>query len=600
MRAFLVPPPPPRLPPRHVQGFGLWESLLLVALIGALLTVAFVSQQSTAHLRIERQQAATALWADQQVAGFVASHLRLPCPDVDGDGYEDCGGGSTGLLPILSLGSKADAAARGPLKLDYATLVAAPDLTRLESYWEPETWDGTKYSYGTANGLDLCSKLWASVTADPDAAAYSIGLQRGDGVPDLVRFHPAAALSNALNCVTTISSVNGIALAVDVVNEVLSEQESLKQDAISTIAFNALHIILTAVDMAVAAVGLVSSIATLAEASAALAAAIASCIILVGCAEIPVFTAAVIAAGVAIGLFGAAIAAGAVAIGILATSTSLAVEVANKTGNDAGDQTLDIDPEAARQAAEDADAKADAEEDKADEYYQTMLDKAQDKTNAYNHVINLANTVDPDNTYDADVNAALAAAVALDDAMYDRDQAQGNLDQANKRVADLTNTYSRVQDSCASADLPKEQYKCDAVPTVYQQLQSAQATADTMQGIRDEANTKYNAASTDYANAAFKVYSDFAGTDPLSALTIYFAIDDYRKQYAEWREAVDAYNVQLQVAAQARSSAQGAADAYQQLLESLANPGSGSGSGITVWAGAEAILRQADANGVLE
>ncbi len=595
---------PTRLGRQADSGFALWDALLLAALIAALLLVAFVSQQSRNHMNQAQGQDATLLWADQQVAGFTSSHLRLPCPDTNGDGFEDCGSGITsGLLPVQTLGLKADAARRGPMRILYSVLRSSGmDPTVLESYFEPEMWDGTKYSYGAVNGLDFCRKLADIVEGNPATIAYTVGVKRLDGEPDLERSRSVADLSNNLSCITTMASVNGIALAVDVVNEVLDQQQSTKEDAIITIAFNVLHIVLTAIDVTVAGIGLAASIATLAGASAALATAIGTCIVLVGCAFIPPYTAAVIAAGIAIGLFAAAIVAGVAAIVTLIASTALAIEVAIKTGNDPGDQVLDIDIDDVRQAALDAADQATAEENKAAQRHNAMINAENAKNNAYDLVISRSNSKDPSNTHDADVNAAMSAAVALNNASQARDDAQGKLDQANKRVSELTDAVSLQQDSCSNADLPNEQYKCDAVPAVQNKLAEAQQDVTVKQAAFNLAIYQFLTANTNYNVAMQAVLNDFGEPAGCSIFfpTVACAIDDYRKKYLVWQKSVDAYNIQHQTAIDARNSANQSWDAYVQLRDQGFPSGTGSGSAIMVWAGAEAILKQADANGVVK
>lgn len=589
-------------PARSITGFALWDTLLLVALIAALLVVAFVSQQAYIHLRVTQQQAATVLWADQQVAGFAVSHRRLPCPDINGDGLEDCGAGSTaGALPLLTLGLQADAATRGPINILYT--VDRPltmDLAVLASYFEPQQWDGTKYSYGNVNGLDFCGKLADIVSAAADTTAYTVGLKRKDGEADLVRSHSAADISNSLSCVTTMSSVNGIALAVDVVNEVLAQQQSTNQSAKITIAFNVLHVILTAVDVALSGVALANSIETEAESAALLAAAIVSCIVLVGCAEIPPLTAAVVAAGVAIGLSGVAIGLSAAAIITLVASTGLAIDVAIKTGNDPGNQTLDINLSDMNAAATKAENQANADEAKAASAYTTMQNKATDRNNAYNAITTADNAVDPQHNHDALVTTATTDAVALDNAQQAKDQAQGDLDQANKKVSQLTDSYTHAQTNCAGATLPAEQYKCDAVARVHQQLLDAQAAVGAKQTALNNANTQLVAAQSAYNAALQAITNTFAG-NASGAANLVGAINNYKTKYAQWQNAVAGYNVLHQTALDSRNSATQARNVYNQLAYNLAHPGTTpTGSAITVWAGAAAILQQADANGVVQ
>ena len=590
---------------RASSGFALWDTLLLVALIGALLLVAFVSQQSRVHLHKAQEQAATLLWADQQVAGFSSSHLRLPCPDTNNDGLEDCAGNAVdGLLPVRTLGLKADAATRGPVRILYNMLrPPGMDPAVLASYFEPEMWDGTKYNYGTANGLDFCRKLADVVAANAAAVAYTVGLKRLDGEPDLERSHSASDLSNNLSCITTMSSVNGIALAVDVVNEVLSQQQSTHDAAIITIAFNALHIVLTAIDISLNAILMAASIAALGVASGLLAGAVASCIVLVGCAFIPVYTAAVTFAAVSIGLFGVAIGLGVAAIVTLVVSTALAIEVAIKTGNDPGDQTLDVDLDQVKQAALDSATKATEEENKVTAFYNDMINKQNAKNLAYDRVYSSAQSADPDDDYDADVNAAMAAAIAYNNASQALDTAQGELDQANDDVSSMIDAYAKQQDDCANAEPKRKPYICDAVPKVLDRLHAAQQKAAVKLTARNNAANQFNVASAAYTTAMNKISDDFGDATIcwlFPGLGVYCGIEDYRQKYLLWQKSIAAYNVQRETAIKARASANQAWAAYVQMRDQGLPGATGSGGAITVWAGAEAILRQADANGVVE
>lgn len=576
---------------RRIAGFGLWDSLLLVALVAVMLVAAFVSQQARTHLRTAEQQSATLLWADQQVAGFVASHLRLPCPDSNGSGLEDCTSGvQQGLLPLVTLGLQANAATRGPVRIKY-NLQRPPgmDPGLLESYFEPQQWDGTLYDYGTSNGLDLCGKLVDIVNADPGAVAYSVALTREDGIPDLVKQHSTSDLASSLNCITTMSSVNGIALAVDVVNEVIDQQSSTNDAAVITIAFNVLHMALASIDAISAAVGLAASIATEVASAAALAGAIASCIVLVGCAFIAPYTAAVAAAAVAIGLYATTIALDAAAFVVLAVSTGLAIDVAIKTGNAPGNQTASVDLTQQEQAAESAEQTATDAENDAAAAQVTLQNALAARDLAYQQVIGLAQG--------STIDTVLAAAVTLDNATSAQAQAQGNFDQANDRVTDLTASYTQAQASCASANLPSEQYKCDAVSQVNANLVQAQQNVTVTQTALTAANQQVVDATTAYNNAKTAVATAFPG---LWVLSLQSAIDGYRDAYAVWQKDTDAYNTQEQRALDARSNATQARAAYNQLVASQAAGPTPTGSGIQVWAGAEAILKQADANGVVE
>ncbi len=586
-----------------MTGFALWDVLLLVALIASILLAIFLIQQSRTELRTVEQRNARLLWADQLVEGFASSNLRLPCPDIDGDGFEDCGSGAVqGSLPLLSLGLKGDAATRGPQEIFYTVLRpdAARDIAQLSSLFEPVDWEGTPYAYDTSNGLDFCQKL----ANNPAAIAYSLGVKQDDGEPNLVKQRGTDELANSMSCLTTMMSVNGIALAVDVVNEVIDEQDSIREEAIIMIAFNVLHVVLAGIDVALAAINLATSIAMLGTASGLLSGAIASCIVLVGCAFIPVYTAAVVAAVIAITLSGVAIAAGALGIAALVYSTVLAIEVAIATGNSSGDQTLDIDLTQQLQTVIDLENKATADEAAA----AAEAIKLQQALAARDAALaNITNTLAANgNANAALVNAAVAASVTYNNARVAQNSAQGIFDDATKKLNDLNTAVTSSISNCASANLPQEQYKCDAVPRVQARQVVAQQEYNTAQANLTAANNQVTTSKAAY-EAARKAVTDVTnayGSPPLPPpfdffVTNYF--DDYLEKYYSWQRTVISNDVLAQKALDTRAAAISSRAAYEQLKYNAEHPGTTpTGSAVLVWDGAEAILEQADANGEVE
>lgn len=588
-----------------MTGFALWDVLLLVALIASILLAIFLIQQSRTELRTVEQRNAKLLWADQLVAGFASSNLRLPCPDINNDGIEDCGAGSiTGRLPMVSLGLKADAAIRGPQEIFYSVTRpdAARDIAQLASLFEPEKWNGVRYTYATINGLDFCQKL----VNNGAAVAYTVEVKQDDGEANLVKQRSADALANSMSCLTTMMSVNGIALAVDVVNEVVDQQESIRESAVIMIAFNVLHIVLAGIDVAMAAINLATSIAMLATASSALAGAIASCIVLVGCAFIPVYTAAVVAAVIAITLSGVAIAAGAVGIGALVYSTVLAIEVAIATGNSPGDQTLDIDLADQLQTVIDLEAQATQDEAEA----AAAATRLQQTLTARNNALAAINTIlaNNGNAHATQVNAAVAASVAYNNARVAQTQAQGVFDDATQKLADMNAAVTSTIANCASANLPQEQYKCDAVPRVQARQVTAQQEYNTAQANLTAANAQVVTTNTAYETARntvlglTNVYGTGSVFIPIFNITVINnRFDEYRDAYYNWQRAASSYAVLAQKALDTRAAAVQARADYNQLLYNSQNPGSvPTGSAVVVWAGAEAILEQSDANGDVE
>ncbi len=89
---------------RRMQGWSLIEAAIVLALLGGLTVMAVgflaASNQRAETMRMTQQMDA----ADRAVAGFVMAWNRLPCPDADRDGYEDCASSDPGYLPWKTLG----------------------------------------------------------------------------------------------------------------------------------------------------------------------------------------------------------------------------------------------------------------------------------------------------------------------------------------------------------------------------------------------------------------------------------------------------------------------------------------------------------------
>lgn len=150
------------------QGYTLIEMAFGLVVLGVVVVVLW-RFGFTATQRIEQMQAPqTLLVADQALTGFLAANHRLPCPDTDNNGLENCGGAATGRLPLVTLGlARADL-----LNVRYgvfrsitnnADLAVASDrfypyLTRIPitagvppvAFTEP---------LGAVNGIDFCHAL---------------------------------------------------------------------------------------------------------------------------------------------------------------------------------------------------------------------------------------------------------------------------------------------------------------------------------------------------------------------------------------------------------------------------------------------------------
>jgi prepilin-type N-terminal cleavage/methylation domain-containing protein len=91
-------------------GFTLLELTLVLLVLGVLGLFASFAFSGAEDVRQRQQAQAEAEAARQALRAFLLSNKRLPCPDTDADGYEDCAAtGETGTLPYHTLGL-ADAA----------------------------------------------------------------------------------------------------------------------------------------------------------------------------------------------------------------------------------------------------------------------------------------------------------------------------------------------------------------------------------------------------------------------------------------------------------------------------------------------------------
>ena len=120
---------------RRQRGLGLLEVLLFIAIVGGLALVGYLEWRERSALQSSRQERASLSQADTAVITFATVMQRLPCPDTDRDGLEDCAAGAQkGWLPSVSLKL---AGADAGVGVRHHRVVVAPGLghaaRRLES-----------------------------------------------------------------------------------------------------------------------------------------------------------------------------------------------------------------------------------------------------------------------------------------------------------------------------------------------------------------------------------------------------------------------------------------------------------------------------------
>ncbi|TWI06218.1 prepilin-type N-terminal cleavage/methylation domain-containing protein [Luteimonas cucumeris] len=187
------------------RGFSLVELAVVLVVLGlvTLLLVRFLG--TAAHEQREVASRSLLTRADDALLAYAMVNSRLPCPDSDGGGIEDCAAGQVGRLPYKTLGLP-DANARriryGVLRRPASRREDA-DLTDKRDRYDPlqvigETGTELPLNPATANGLDLCWALRnagqlpldtgylhvtrAAASSQPEAhVAYALALPRGGG-----------------------------------------------------------------------------------------------------------------------------------------------------------------------------------------------------------------------------------------------------------------------------------------------------------------------------------------------------------------------------------------------------------------------------------
>lgn len=285
---------------RPSSGFGLVQVLLLIAVLSGLATMGYLQWRERSAIDASQQERQALAQADLAVQTFATVMRRLPCPDTNRDGLEDCpGGAQKGWLPSITLRlAGADAGVDvGQLRYLIQRGGGVFDLTVLDDAWRPLEYDDTGKTFASmraTNGAltlaDLCQRLdegvkaghsagMAEVRSTPvRAVAYALvhpGMNDADGdgslfdganaspdsaVEDPIRRPLLASyndivleksfsnLYSTFHCQTLIDSVNTIALGLDVAQQV----EDLRQDNIDSakraVAFAALGAGITAIE----------------------------------------------------------------------------------------------------------------------------------------------------------------------------------------------------------------------------------------------------------------------------------------------------------------------------------------------------------------
>ena len=294
---------------RQQRGLGLLEVLLFVFVLSGMVLAGYLGWRERTAVQTARTEKATLSQADQAVITFATVMRRLPCPDTDRDGAEDCGANAQkGWLPstTLRLAGADPGVAIGQLSYLVQRGTTEIDLATLSDSWRPLEYDDSVPTFAamrdtTASGgtyqadiltlTDLCQRLGegtgatfstalAHVTSSPvRPVAYALvhpGLadEDGDGslfdgvnpdavnafddpnrspllggYDDLVLERSFSSLQAAFSCQPLAQSIDSLALGLDVVDQVDQMRLDNIDAAERAVIFAALGAAITAVEL---------------------------------------------------------------------------------------------------------------------------------------------------------------------------------------------------------------------------------------------------------------------------------------------------------------------------------------------------------------
>lgn len=379
------PSPTPRPTARRARGFGLLQVLLLIAVMAGLASMGYLQWRARTVVDSSRQERQALTQADKAIIAFATVANRLPCPDTNRDGLEDCGAAADqkGWLPsaTLRLAGVDPGVDVGQLRYLVQRGAGANSLTVLTDAWRPLGYDDAGQTFFAVRGgayptdiltlTDLCQRLetarttplgpaMAQVNAAPArTVAYALahpGTSDADGdgdlfdgansnaaananqmedparrpllalYNDLVLERTFASLQSDLQCQPLIDSINTVALGHDVADQVADMRADNIESARRAVAFSSLAAIMTALEIVLAVAEGISDAGNAAVDWAACAASLGLAVNF--CAAAPQHTAAIALAGGVVYANIAAVALNAVAAGIAGTALTLADDTA--------------------------------------------------------------------------------------------------------------------------------------------------------------------------------------------------------------------------------------------------------------------------------
>lgn len=281
------------------RGIGMLEVLILIAVMSSLLVAGFMQWRVKGYETTSRNEQIKLTQADAAILAFATVAFRLPCPDTNRDGLEDCGAtAQKGWLPTttLRLAGADPGIHAGQLRYMVQRGSPAVDLASGADDWRPLAYSSNAVSNLDSNYAgtpiqtlsDMCSRLvagsatpftpgYASVASPvPRLVAYALahpGTEDDDGDGDLfdgqntlanaTQMEPSdrrsalglyddvvfersiPSVRSALGCDVLNNSIDATSLAADAVDAVKSMKDGNIADGIKAVAWAAASALLS-------------------------------------------------------------------------------------------------------------------------------------------------------------------------------------------------------------------------------------------------------------------------------------------------------------------------------------------------------------------
>ncbi len=167
---------------QYLNGYSLVEMSLVLVIIGIIgfFSIRFLSQIGSQTLN---QQFKNDLErADEALIGFVLANSRLPCPDTNNDGNENCASTNKhGFLPVNTLGIETSSQSKKGMPIRYGVFRKAnavakndTDLAQLKDRYEPLLPNAE--TSNQLGGLDFCLALKNASLGAADNTQVNVGI----------------------------------------------------------------------------------------------------------------------------------------------------------------------------------------------------------------------------------------------------------------------------------------------------------------------------------------------------------------------------------------------------------------------------------------